>query len=381
MLNVGGQSAYLVGIVGGLRKIDGIHVDVVDADTSLGKFSNYNNVKFFNVRGDQTSEVSAIKKVTRITVFYIKLLRYVLITQAKVFHIQWFNKFEIFDRLFFTTLYKLFNKKVVFTAHNINKRARDKRDNYINRLSLSYHYKLVDKIIVHTPQMKEELLKSFKINQDKIAVIEHGINNDVKVTKLDKKKSKKFLEIEPAKKTLLFFGFIDIYKGVDFLVEAFAKLPQDDFQLVIAGEVKEHYVIEFNKKIKPYLKSNSIIGKIGFVPNNEIEYYFKAADCIVLPYKKIYQTGVTFLAYQFGTPVIAPLMANFEDDVVKGKTGFLFEPENQGSFLCAVEEYFSSELFKNLDSERDKIIKWANEKYSWDSIGEKTYSLYQTLLR
>ena len=42
-----------------------------------------------------------------------------------------------------------------------------------------------------------------------------------------------------------------------------------------------------------------------FIPDDETEIYFKAADVLVLPYRDIYQSGVLFLGHSFGLPVLA----------------------------------------------------------------------------
>ena len=58
--------------------------------------------------------------------------------------------------------YRLFGKRVILTAHNVNTRKRDGRDNWFNRLSLSIQYRLCHHILVHTAAMKNELLSDFR---------------------------------------------------------------------------------------------------------------------------------------------------------------------------------------------------------------------------
>ena len=65
-----------------------------------------------------------------------------------------------------------------------------------------------------------------------------------------------------------------------------------------------------------------------FIPDEETEIYFKAADVLVLPYRHIYQSGVLFLGYSFGLPVLAADVGSLKDEIVEGKTGFVFRPED-----------------------------------------------------
>src|SRR5438552_14206802 len=134
-------------------------------------------VTFLNLRGNQRRDVSLVRKVSRVLVYYFRLIRYAATARPKVFHILWNNKFEIFDRTLLMFYYKLLGKKLVFTAHNVNIRKRDCTDTWLNRFSLKVQYQLVDHIFVHTERMKQELLSDFGIQEQKVSVIPFGINN------------------------------------------------------------------------------------------------------------------------------------------------------------------------------------------------------------
>ena len=78
-------------------------------------------------------------------------------------------------------------------------------------------------------------------------------------------------------------------------------------RLLIAGKVKrgaEDYWRRVDTTIEQLHLSLHVRRDIRFIPDDEVEVYFKAADAVVLPYVDIYQSGVLFLALSFGTPVI-----------------------------------------------------------------------------
>ena len=85
-----------------------------------------------------------------------------------------------------------------------------------------------------------------------------------------------------------------------------------------------------------------------YIPDEETELYFKAADVLVLPYRHIYQSGVLFLGYSFGLPVLAADVGPLKDEIVEGKTGFVFRPEDSVGLATTIEQYFASDLFANL---------------------------------
>jgi glycosyltransferase involved in cell wall biosynthesis len=116
------------------------------------------------------------------------------------------------------------------------------------------------------------------------------------------------------------------------------------------------------------------------VPDQETELYFKAADVLMLPYTHIFQSGVLFLSYSFGLPVIASDAGSLEEEVVKGKTGFTHEARNSVAIARAIRAYFGSDLYQNLDRNRAVIRDYATERYSWDKVGAITTNVYAGLL-
>jgi len=108
----------------------------------------------------------------------------------------------------------------------------------------------------------------------------------------------------------LFFGRIGPYKGLDILVSAFQRLAAKDgsYRMIVVGQVKagcEAHLRRFRIRLQIDASRQRIIQKLEFVPDEDTELYFKAADVVALPYKQIFQSGVLFLGYSFGLPVIA----------------------------------------------------------------------------
>ena len=108
------------------------------------------------------------------------------------------------------------------------------------------------------------------------------------------------------------------------------------------------------------LIAEQIILRTQFIPDREMEVYLKAADVLVLPYKEIFQSGVLFLAYSFGLPVVATDVGSFREEIVEGQTGFLCRPGDPADLArTPSQRYFASELYRNLGAERQKIKDYA----------------------
>ena len=279
--------------------------------------------------------------------------------------------------------YKLLGKKIAFTAHNVNAGKRDSNDSLLNRLTLRIQYRLVDHIFVHTEQMKGELLQDFGVREGAITVIPFGINNAVPCTDLTTTEAKRRLGIKDGERTILFFGHIGPYKGLEYLIAAFHRIiDRGDYRLIIAGNPRggsAKYVNEMCEATRRYVDRGRILQRIEHIPDEEIELYFKASDVLVLPYTFVFQSGVLFLGYSFGLPVIATDVGSLREDIVEGETGFLCRPCDPVGLARTVERYFESDLFKSLSSRRQKIRDYASKRHSWDAVAEMSRRVYAEL--
>ena len=342
-------------------------------------------LNFLNLQGNPREQAGRVRRIRKVLIFYARLFRYAAAANAKIFHILWNNKIHLFDRTLLMFYYKLLGKKIVFTSHNVNAGRRDANDSWLNRLTLRIQYQTADHIFVHTEKMKSELLEDFGVGNEAVTIIPFGINNSVPDTELTPSRARQRLGIESKAKTILFFGAIRQYKGLEHLVGAFQRIaPTDEnYRLVIAGEVKkgaEEYFRNIQNTIEGDPCRKQVIQKIEFVPDDETEVYFKAADVLVLPYSEIFQSGVLFLAYSFGLPVIAADVGSFRDDILPGKTGFLCRSCSAVDLANTLETYFASDLYKTLSMQRPEIRDYAMGRNSWSVVADKTSKVYLDLL-
>jgi glycosyltransferase involved in cell wall biosynthesis len=156
---------------------------------------------------------------------------------------------------------------------------------------------------------------------------------------------------------------------------------EENLNLIIAGRIKgdqEYWDMLKEKILSDNLQSN-IQQFIEFIPDSEIEIFFKASDVLVLPYKFIYQSGPLFLSYFFGLPVIASDVGSFGEDIIEGETGYTFKSEDPLELAAALNIFFESNLYRNQIETRRKIADYAQAKYSWEKIGELTSTLYENV--
>jgi glycosyltransferase involved in cell wall biosynthesis len=384
-LLTGGQDRhYACGLAMALVSAD-VSLDVVGSDSVDGPEMHGNpRLRFFNLHGSR-QKAPLTRRIRRILAFYLRLTRYAWNAKPRIFHILWNNKIQLFDRTLLMLYYKLLGKKVVLTAHNVNDGRRDGKDSLLNRLTLQCQYRLADHMFVHTEKMKKELLEQFHVSAAAVTIIPFGINNAVPDTSLTSAEAKQRLGLRNGEKTLLFFGAIKPYKGLEYLVAAFQALApvQPDIRLIIAGERKkghEQYWSAIQQRIDSDPSRDKVIQKIGFIPDDETELYFKAADVAVLPYTEIFQSGILFLAYSFGLPVIATDVGSFAEDIIEGKTGYICKQRDPDALAEAIQNYFNGALFRELEHRREEIREHTRSRHSWTEVGSITRQVYADLL-
>lgn len=385
LLTGGDDRSYALGLTMSLAA-RGVFVDFVGSDRVDSPELHHNPlVNFLNLRGDQREDAPFRTKVVRLLTYYLRLLKYAVVAEPRIFHILWNNKFELFDRTLLMLFYRALGRKIVFTAHNVNAGKRDGRDSALNRLSLRVQYLLANQIFVHTERMKKEMEADFGIAADKITVIPFGINNTAPMTDLSPAQAKGKLGVRDEDHTALFFGQIAPYKGLKYLVQALPELVSSDpqFRLIIAGKVKrgsENYWREVEGALSRVGARERVITRIEHIPDQDIELYFKAADVLVIPYTEIFQSGVPFLAYGFGLPVIATDVGSLREDIVEGVTGLVCRPRDPGDLARTMKAFFSGDVYSNRSARRSEIRNHASEHHSWGKVGEVTESVYRRLL-
>jgi glycosyltransferase involved in cell wall biosynthesis len=384
ILTAGRDKPYALGLASALSEA-GTRFDFIGSDEIDALFLHGNPlVTFLNLRGEQSVNASFVKKMIRVLAYYFRLMKYALTAKPKIFHILWNNKFECFDRTLLMLFYRLLGKKILLTAHNVNIKTRDGGDSFLNRLTLKIQYRLCAVIFAHTNKMKSELVNDFGVRPGRVVVIPMGFFSAVPNTELTPAAAKKKIGLRPNEKAVLFFGNIAPYKGVEYLIEAFAELaPRDPaYRLIIVGRPKGE--MEYWARLRRQLEENNLLPRtllnIEFIPDEDIEVYLKAGDVLAQPYTHIFQSGILILGMSFGIPVIAADVGALKEDVVEGKTGYIFPPRDSGALAQCIEKFFTSDMYLQNEAARREIRARVLENNSWSKVGGIIRAAYRRLV-
>lgn len=180
------------------------------------------------------------------------------------------------------------------------------------------------------------------------------------------------LKLDIGTKYLLFFGFIRDYKGLDLLIDAFAdeRMRKFPVKLLVAGE--------YYSSPEPYLeliKKNNLEDMIelrtDFIPDDEVNLYFSAADMVVQPYKSATQSGVTQIGYHFNKPMLVTNVGGLSEIIPDGKIGYVVEPDAV-SIANALVDFFAN----NRIAEFEVNIVEEKKKFSWSNLVQTFLSVY-----
>jgi len=170
--------------------------------------------------------------------------------------------------------------------------------------------------------------------------------------------AKNQLGLDPNRKTLLFFGFIRDYKGLDLLLEAFAALG-DKYQLVIAGESYGSFE-KYEKQIRALPDPSSVKVFNRYIADSEVPAFFSAADVCVLPYRTATQSGISAMAYHYEVPLIVTPAGGLAEAVEGPGTGLVAAGTDARSVELAIRKFFGMDrnpFMENIRKEKE-ILTW-----------------------
>ncbi len=251
--------------------------------------------------------------------------------------------------------------KIITTIHDITPHVGSRSIG--QDISRKIHIKYSDALIVHGQNAKEILAK--ESNKKKIFVVPHG-----DYSFFAKVCDRKYKE-EPF--SILFFGRIEAYKGLTYLIQAVPLIASkiSNLKVIIAGSGS------FSEKDKveksPYFEIHNY-----FIEDKDVGYFFARSAIVVLPYIEGTQTGIIPIAYSFKKPVIVTNVGSIPEVVDEGITGYVVPPKDPKALADAIIKILSNDHLRTQMGE-NAYNKMRNE-LSWDSIAQKTQKIYEEAL-
>ncbi|HEY7114252.1 MAG TPA: glycosyltransferase family 4 protein [Thermoanaerobaculia bacterium] len=241
-------------------------------------------------------------------------------------------------------------------------------------------YGAVSRIIVHAERTRDELVRFFAVDARKIAVIPHGAYDLFFPNgRISRRDARARLGFPAAPPTILFFGLIRRYKGLEYLTEAFTRVQQafPDAVLAIVGDIFRGDgagFAEYSRLIAEVAQKPNVRRVAGYVPLDSVGLYLSAADVIVLPYTQTSQSGVLLAAFAAGRPAVVTDAGGLAETVVDGLTGLVVPARDAGALAAAILR-----VLRDPDAAEAmgrNSAREADTTYSWDRVAALTAGLY-----
>lgn len=183
------------------------------------------------------------------------------------------------------------------------------------------------------------------------------------------------LGLDPGMRYALFFGLVRDYKGLDLLLDAWARLKAGgearDRRLIVAGEFygnKEKYF----RQIETNGLEKDVIVHDFYIPDEDVKYYFSAADVLIQPYHSATQSGVTQIAYNFGLPMIVTNVGGLAEIVTDDVAGYVVERDPEAIAFAFGKLYRDG----NLERFRENMAL-EKQRFSWEAMCERIDEVYE----
>ena len=278
---------------------------------------------------------------------------------ADVRHYQWLPV-EPLDELLLPAA-----RPRVMTMHNVLR--RDGSPRRTRRLAAR-----MDAVVVHT-RAGAERLAELGVDDQRVRVIPHGALEHLTRQPEEVPLPAELAAVEGP--VVLYFGTVRPYKGVEVLLEAFSDV--EGAELWVVGH-------PLGMSMEPLGRlARQTPGRVRFVSryvtDPEAPAFLRRADLLVLPHRRVDQSGVLFAGLAFGKPMVLSAVGGFAEVARDHGVGRLVPPGDPRALAAAIRELLEDEEQRRALGERAAAA--AAGPFSWDRIAESTLALYEELRR
>lgn len=241
-----------------------------------------------------------------------------------------------------------------------------------------------DRLVAATPAEKAQLTWLYGADPGKISVISPGV--DIRrFHPLDKNQAKATIGVPDHHRLVLFVGRIEPLKGIDTLLRAMALIAGDqvdsldDVCVAIIGgnpaldEQAENNEMARLQALRAELGIGDLVTFLGARDQDRLQYYYSAAEMVVMPSHYESFGMVALEAMACGTPVIASEVGGLAFVVRDGVTGFHVPERTPEALASRIRLLLSDPVLRDRLGRRAAC--WA-ESYGWATIADRLLELF-----
>lgn len=244
--------------------------------------------------------------------------------------------------------------RIVWTAHNLYPHERSSPpwiDNAVRKLVIA----LSHRVFVHGRTAAGMLERELGVDAGRMVSIVHGHFIDHYPMQATREEARRRLGVPLDKRVFAFVGNCRRYKNVTALVAAFQQ-HFDDAWLVIAGKCTDEV---YRSEIEALIRSRPerILFEPRFIDDTELQFFIRAADAVVLPFRDVLTSGSAILALSFGRPVVAPALGNLVD-VIGEQAGVLYDVHDPEGLAKGMQAALSRSFDQDAIMQYAASLRW-----------------------
>ena len=239
------------------------------------------------------------------------------------------------------------------------------RDDLARRLTFRH----AQRFILHNQALQERFWRTYRLPRERVDAIPLGVY-DVYREWIGR-------PVRANSRTVLFFGRLSPYKGLEALCQAAPLVAREvpGARFIIAGRPQPGYRL-------PRLPGLPNGGRFEvicyYIPNRGLAVLFQRASVGACPYASATQSGVVLTAYAFGKPVVASAVGGLPEYVSEGRTGLLVPSQDAGALAAALVRTLTDQRLQwRL---RMGVARARHGRLSWGSIARHTAEAYARTL-
>jgi len=231
---------------------------------------------------------------------------------------------------------------------------------------MDFGFRRADRVIVHGRGLVKIVNEEIKIANDRIDVVPHVLIGGTQVEKT----------VEEDENSILFFGRIWEYKGLEYLIKSEPLISQQlsGVQITIAGEGEE-----FDRYRQWMINPERFIVHNAWVSDEERVELFQRAALVVLPYTSATQSGVVPIAYMYGKPVVATRVGALPEYVEHGRTGLLVPTRDERALADAILYLLRNGELRHWMGENGR--RKLHEECAPDGVAQSTIGVYERAIQ
>lgn len=266
-------------------------------------------------------------------------------------------------------LLRMLGLRLADVCHNVAPYAAGGfRRSALDRFLYRRIYRCFERVFVHFEDNRRAFLADYGLPPERVVAIPHGneaIFEELRDPAVDEAALRRQLGLAPDEPVLLLLGTLSRYKGIDLLLQAFARVAPRA-RLVLAGFPAADFDLAAHQALARELGiADRVLWVPRYVESDEVAAWMGLASVAVFPYREVFQSGALAIAQTFGVPVVASAVGAMPEAV--GGSGLLVPPGDPEALAAALLSVLEDpDLARRLG---ERARQDSRERFAWERIG------------